>query len=684
MTVQDNTPSPFHAGEVTLQRAVGMAERMDSFGRRVIRDHLPDQHRDFYAELPFLVAAAVDANGDVWPTLLEGRPGFAHSPDPKRLHLAALPQASDPAAEGFASGAAIGLLGIQLETRRRNRLNGSLAAVTPGGFDLLVGHSFGNCPQYIQLRTPRFMRDPALPANAAAEALPALDAEARALIEAADSFFIGSYVDLPGERQVDASHRGGKPGFVRIDADGGFTIPDFAGNFHFNTLGNFLVNPRAGLLFVDFATGDVVQLAGIAQVVTDSPEIAAFQGAERLLRFMPTRIVRRRGALALRFVAMDAGASPNALLTGSWSQAAERIAAEALAKTWRPFRIARIVAETSDISSFHLEPADGMGLARHRAGQHLPVRAVINDDTAPTLRTYTLSSAPSDGGYRISVKRQGKFSAYLHGLEEGDIIEARAPAGAFAIDGTEARAAVLIGAGIGITPMLAMARQIVFEGQRRRGTRPTWLVQAAPSRAARPFNAEIAELVRQADGALRFIAVHDAPAPDERQGVDHSWSGRFAAADLSRFLPFGDYDFYLCGPPGFMQAVYDGLRALNVADDRIHAEAFGPSSLTRSTPVATEVAGPKPATGSVPVLFAASAKEARWEPGSGTLLELAEARGLSPDSSCRGGSCGACAVKLKRGSVVYPRPVSAAVAPGEMLLCSAVPAEGSDALEIEA
>ncbi len=122
------------------------------------------------------------------------------------------------------------------------------------------------------------------------------------MIAVADTFFVASYVDRgSGQRQVDVSHRGGRPGFVRVGSDGVLTIPDFAGNQFFNTLGNLLVNPRAGLVFVDFATGDLLQLSGDAQVVLDDPQIAAFEGAERFWRFTPRRAVYRPGAVPLRW-----------------------------------------------------------------------------------------------------------------------------------------------------------------------------------------------------------------------------------------------------------------------------------------------------------------------------------------------------------------------------------------------
>jgi hypothetical protein len=667
-------PSPFHEGEVALQKTVGVAERMEAFGRRVIRDHMPDQHRDFYRQLPFIVLGAVDAAGAAWVTLLSGRPGFMTSPDPKRLAFAVHRDPQDPATAALADGAAVGLLGIELHTRRRNRMNGIVRGLSGEGFAVAVEHAFGNCPQYIQLRDVSFVREPEdFAGGAPAQTLDMDDPRVRGMISAADTFFVSSYADDAAGRHVDASHRGGKPGFVRINADGSLTIPDFAGNLHFNTFGNFLLNPKAGLVFPDFATGDMLHLTGEAEVVLESEEIAAFQGAERLWVFRPRKVVLRPAALPLRFAMRADGMSPNNLMTGDWQQAAARIEAEASRTSWRPFRIARIVDESSVIRSFHLEPADGKGIIAHAAGQHLPIRVRPDPSAEPVLRTYTLSTAPSDGFYRISVKRQGLVSNHLHDdLALGDVIEARAPAGSFVIDPLEARPAVLLAAGVGITPMLAMLRSIVFEGLRKRRVRPTFLFVAARSLAERAFDAEIADLAAQAEGAvhvIRLLENTEGAAP----GADYDAEGRINADLFRRALPFDAYDFYLCGPPPFMQGLYDQLSDIGVPDVRIHVEAFGPASLKRREPQGAH-ALPPVATKPVPVAFAKSGKEARWDTSAGTLLDLAEARGLTPEYSCRGGSCGTCAVKVLAGKVTYETRPAAKVAADEALICCARPA----------
>jgi predicted pyridoxine 5'-phosphate oxidase superfamily flavin-nucleotide-binding protein len=317
--------SPWHAGEQALQRQTGVAERMEEVGRRVLRDHLIDQHRAFYPRLPFIVLGTVDGEGGAWATLRAANPGFLQSPDPHTLNVRLGRHPDDPADAGMDDGDAIGMLGIELHTRRRNRLNGTIRRTGQTDFYVEVGQSYGNCPKYIQLRDFSFVRDPSAGSTAAPAILQRLDDHARRMIGAADTFFVASYAESEnGQRQVDVSHRGGKPGFVRVGNDGVLTIPDFAGNLFFNTLGNILANGKAGLVFADFETGDLLQLSGDAHVVLDSPEIAAFEGAIRLWRFTPHRIIRRSDALPIRWASHDDGQSPSLRMTGSWDEAERR------------------------------------------------------------------------------------------------------------------------------------------------------------------------------------------------------------------------------------------------------------------------------------------------------------------------------------------------------------------------
>ncbi|MDH6265838.1 ferredoxin-NADP reductase/predicted pyridoxine 5'-phosphate oxidase superfamily flavin-nucleotide-binding protein/ferredoxin [Rhizobium sp. SG_E_25_P2] len=666
----------WHEGERRLQEKVGAAERMAAVGPRVVRDFMPDQHSDFYAQLPFIVLGSVDRGDDAWATLIEGQPGFITSPSPTALEIGAFPGAGDPAGEGIVQGKAVGLLGIEMLTRRRNRMNGVVASAADH-LQIEVDQSFGNCPRYIQLRDVAFARAPHQHGTGEIEELTALDAPARELIASADVFFVASFADRDKRRQVDVSHRGGKTGFVRVSEEGVLTVPDFDGNLFFSTLGNILLNGKAGLLFVDFATGDVLQMSGDAEVILDSPEIAAFQGAERLWTFAPRRIMRRRNALALRWTFRADGWSPSSLMTGDWRQVADRLTASGHRLEWQRLTVTKIIDESTTIRSFYLEPAEGGALAPHLAGQHLPIRLVVPGGESPLIRTYTLSDAPSDGVYRISVRRDGLVSRHLHDVVRvGDVIEARTPGGDFTIDAHATRPAVLLAGGVGVTPLISMLRHVVFEGVRKQRMRQVILFQAARSKQERPFDREIAELVDAGRGAIRLVRVLSDPVGAEK-GRDYDEAGRIDMALLRRNLTFDDYDFYLCGPPQFAQALYDGLRAFGLVDARIHTESFGPSAVKRSSDAngVTTVARRPQSTRSAAVLFVNSLKEARWTPGAGTLLDLAEARGLQPEFGCRAGSCGACRSRLIAGEVAYVRDVTASVGEGEVLLCSTAPAE---------
>ncbi len=672
--------SPWHAGEQQLQARVGVAERMEVFGRKVIRKEMPDQHRQFYSQLPFMLFGAVDAQGNPWASILEGPVGFAHSPAPALLQLDSLPASDDPAQ--LQAGAAIGMLGIELHTRRRNRLNGRVGALDDQGLSVEVEQAFGNCPQYIQLR--QFETVPlADPATRKAQHLDGLDDAAKAVIESADTFFIASYVDVDNARSVDVSHRGGQAGFVKIEGDC-LTVPDFAGNLHFNTLGNLLLNPRAGLLFIDFKTGDLLQLTGRTEILLEGPLVEAFQGAERLWKLHVEQVVRRPAALALRW-RFD-GVSPNSLLTGTWEQAAARLQARALGDRWRPLRVSRIERESQHIRSIYLEAGDDAGLPLFQAGQHLPVRFTLDDQVH--IRTYSLSSAPSDDFMRISVKREGRVSSHLHErIKVGDVIEARAPQGHFTVAADERRPLVLLAAGVGITPLLSMLREVVYQGQRTRHTRPSWLLQSSRSLADQPFRAELDRLLENGDGTVQVVRVLSQPEPEAQEGVDFDRRGRIDLALVQEVLQIEDYDqadFVLCGPGGFTQALYDELRDLDVDDQRIHAETFGPSTLRRRPdPLAPVIEQPAAATEAVTVTFQNAQINARWQPEAGSLLELAESQGLRPEFSCRGGSCGTCRTRLISGQVNYPQPPAELPGDGEVLICCAIPAKGEQPLVLE-
>lgn len=298
----------FHEGELQVQERAGVREKVAAAGDRMIRSFMPEQHREFFAKLPAMLLGALDAQRRPWASIVAGRPGFVETPDERHLRIAATLGAGDPLAGRIAEGMPIGLLGIEPHTRRRNRMNGTVVAVDDASFTVEVDQSFGNCPKYIQAREPRWC--PAEPGDAPAHRRmdATLDGDALALAGHSDTLFIASASPQArgsaGFDGVDVSHRGGRPGFVHVAEVSGqsvLTLPDFRGNNMFNTLGNIAANPRAGMLFVDYETGDLLQLTGEAHIVWEGKELAAFRGAQRLLRLVVEEAVWRPAALPLRW-----------------------------------------------------------------------------------------------------------------------------------------------------------------------------------------------------------------------------------------------------------------------------------------------------------------------------------------------------------------------------------------------
>ncbi|MFD1910757.1 pyridoxamine 5'-phosphate oxidase family protein [Halodurantibacterium flavum] len=538
--------SPFHPGELEAQRRAGAGD-VASWAGGFIRDHMPDQHRAFFASLPFLVIAGGDGDGWPWVTIVEGPAGFVSTPDKRRLSVAARLPPQDPLSATLVPGAKIGALGIELATRRRNRLNGLIRA-DDAGFAIEVRQSFGNCPQYIHERVWH-RAEPATEASARLSRR--LDPGQQARITAADTFFIGSGYSAGGDRPsdgYDASHRGGAPGFVRVMGGGTvLRIPDYAGNNYFNTIGNLVSDPRVGLLFVDFATGGLLHVAGRARIDW-APRDSHDPNARRMIEVAVEKVIDRPGALTLR-----------------WRDEGDML---------QQLRVIGKETESDRITSFHLAAADGTALPPFAAGQHLPVELDVPGQPQRVGRSYSLSGSPLGGTYRISVKREdhGIASTFLHSATGiGDTITARQPAGDFTLPGGDG-ALVLVSAGVGVTPMLSMLQAVVASPS----SRPVWFVHGARDRQSHAFRAEVDALIRQRANITRKV-FYSAPRESDRKGADFDVAGRVSEQHLLALGAGTQAHYMLCGPARFLADLRAGLEAGNVPPDHIHFETFGPS-----------------------------------------------------------------------------------------------------------
>lgn len=271
----------FHKGEIAVQKRAGVDKMAARIGGS-IRPFIHPVARNFLRALPFVVAASTDADGRVWASLLTGEPGFIEVPDERTVRFETARAAGDVLLENLRADAAIGLLGIEFETRLRMRLNGR-AEVRDDFICIDAREVFSNCQKYIQARTLLGSpKDAPEPVRAEPVRSRKLSQRQTGLIRRADTFFIAS---RNAEKGADASHRGGNPGFAEVPDRSSILFPDYTGNMMFQTLGNLQEDPACGLLFVDFESGDTLQMTGRAEIVWDEAVFKRFQGAERAVLF---------------------------------------------------------------------------------------------------------------------------------------------------------------------------------------------------------------------------------------------------------------------------------------------------------------------------------------------------------------------------------------------------------------
>jgi ferredoxin-NADP reductase/MOSC domain-containing protein YiiM len=338
----------------------------------------------------------------------------------------------------------------------------------------------------------------------------------------------------------------------------------------------------------------------------------------------------------------------------------------------RPFRVADVVRETPSIASFVLEPVDGEPLPGFRPGQYLTLRVQPPGAPRAQLRSFSLSAAPDSHRYRLSVKREpaGAVSAYLHDhVAPGDVIEVGAPRGLFALAAEDDAPVVLLSAGVGATPVLAMLASLAGE----HATREVWWIHGARNRAEHAFAAEARRLLADLPGARSHVR-YSRPAATDRLGRDFDAEGRVTIDVLQGLDVPRAGVFYLCGPTPWMRVLAAELLSWGVAPERIHTEIFGSEPLEGAERPPHPPAG-EPGSGPE-VAFTSSGLTVRWDPAFGSLLELAEACDVPVRWSCRTGVCHSCECGLVDGDVSYlPDPLEPPE-PGRALICCSRP--GSD------
>lgn len=282
----------FHEGERAVQRRAGLTA--DDWGSAGVGAAIPSVAAEFLAQQRMVVIGAATDDGAAWASLLTGPPGFVTTADDRTVVVARLPGASDPLAGLFETERDIGLLAIEPATRRRMRVNGR-ANVADGRLTMHTEQVYANCPKYIQTRT---LSSDSSAAAGSARRTPTLTDDQRRWIAAADTFFVTTHAAGLG---VDTSHRGGNPGFVTVTGQRRLSWPDYTGNSMYMTLGNLELEPRCGLLFLDWEHGHTLQLTGRARTDWDPRRATETPGAQRMVDFEVEQVIQVDEASPLRW-----------------------------------------------------------------------------------------------------------------------------------------------------------------------------------------------------------------------------------------------------------------------------------------------------------------------------------------------------------------------------------------------
>lgn len=368
------------------------------------------------------------------------------------------------------------------------------------------------------------------------------------------------------------------------------------------------------------------------------------------------------------------------ILASSAPPARPEEAGEAAWNGIRKFEVVRRVQEAEDICSFYLQPHDKKDLPAYLPGQHLTFQLHIPGHGRPVVRCYSLSDSPGRPYYRVTVKRlgpppghpeapSGLGSSHFHDhVQEGTYLDVKAPSGQFHLDVESETPVVLLGAGVGITPLLSMLNAVAESGSRRE----IWLFYGVRYGAQHAMREHFQSLALEHDN-FHLKVVYSAPRAEDRVGRDYDYEGHIDVDLLRRVLPSNNYGYYLCGPPPMIQALCDQLQSWGVPEADVHFEAFGPASVRR--PPEADAAAPEAAAQAFEVSFTRSGRAVTWHPDRGSLLELAEASGVSLDFGCRAGSCGTCLTAVRSGKVRYLQQPGTQLEAGSCLACISVPAE---------
>jgi ferredoxin-NADP reductase len=343
---------------------------------------------------------------------------------------------------------------------------------------------------------------------------------------------------------------------------------------------------------------------------------------------------------------------------------------------WRPFRVAAIVDEAAAVKSFYFTPVDGRPLLPFGPGQYLTFRLPQVSDAAPLVRCYSLSDRPRQDYYRATIKRigalanhpnspAGRGSSYFHDrVRVGDVLDVRAPAGTFFVDSRASDPVVLVGAGIGITPLVSMIEAYIHSGRRR----DVFAIFGFRNSREHPFKQQLQRMV-EANPWIHLHTSYSAPLAGDVLYKDYNHRGRITIDRLRAVLPSNNFQFYVCGPGPLMDSLVPALWEWGVPESHVCYEAFGPASVRRIITAQSHSDDVRPCD----VQFERSGVRFQWQGLQATILEFGEAGGVAMPSGCRAGSCGECMVTIRRGNVKTIKKPGIPVPDGSCLTCISQP-----------
>ncbi len=595
---------PFHDGELLIQQRANEAEIAQRNGA-VIADVIPKGALRFIQQQALAVVGSLDSDGHVWASVLVGEPGFLSATDQATVALDVTQNrssADDPLWHNIETRHEVGMLVIELATRKRLRINGQLGHRDNAPFELSVRQAYPNCPKFIQRRhLSALPSEPTRPVHPTCRGTELEDAQ-RALIAAADTLFVAS---AHPEHGVDASHRGGRPGFVRILNPRRMRIPDYPGNSMFNTLGNFAVYPRAGLVFLDFDNSRTLQLTGRVEMLWDQHDAGDETGGTcRYWEFEIEHWIESALPRQLRWELLDY--SPhNPVAPSAMSNEATSLR----------LRVLQTTQEAHGIRSFRLGALDGAELPAFAPGAHLPVHIRLADGKE-VIRHYSILSSPNERRhYEIAVllEADGRGgSRFMHEqLQADDVLDAELPRNDFPL-ATDATHNILIAGGIGITPILSMLRSLMHEQASLE------LHYAARSAKHLAYQSQVTQLA--GDKAQLYLSEGPAAA---RLNFDELLS-----------TPKKEHHVYVCGPVRMIEAVRGAAARAGWSPDQIHFESFGLGSTAANREIQVRLA---------------RADRTVRVPASQTILEALLDAGVTVPYECQRGECGMCATGLVSG-----------------------------------